>query len=133
MLTHETSMQVPIFNSLYQNNSNHSYSKKNFEFNNLNGLNFIKPDDTKFPFLKLLKSIRIKNSYFEIILVSLNDELVKQYLNDKISYDLLQKKLLKLIKHPYFTKYYKLTPNNINDVKNMVKKVNLYLNTDTNK
>ena len=128
LLVHETSMEVPIFNSIYQNNEKYEYKKNNFEFNMLNGINFIKPNDKKFPFLKLLKNLKIKSSYFEIILVAINDALVKKYINDQISYIFLQKKLIKLIKDPYFTKYYKLSPNNINDINNMVKIVNAYLN-----
>ena len=128
MLLHETSMEVPIFNSLYQNSGKKIYSNEQFDFKNLNGLNFIDPDDKKFLCLKLLKYIKIKNTYFEIILVSINDELVKKYLNDQISFISLQKNLLKLIKNPYFTKYYNQIPNNINDIKIMVEKVNTYLN-----
>ena len=96
--------------------------------NNLNGLNFIEPDDSKFLCLKLIKYIKIKNTYFETILVSINDELVEKYLNDQISFISLQKKLLELIKHPFFTKYYKQMPNNINDIKIMVDKVKTFLN-----
>jgi len=36
--------------------------------------------------------------------------------------------LLKLIKDPYFTKYYNQIPNNIIDIKIMVEKVITYLN-----
>ena len=78
MLAHETSMEVPIFNSLYQYSNKNIYNKKQFDFKTLNGLNFIKPNDKKFLCLKLLKYIKIKNTYFEIILVSINDELVKK-------------------------------------------------------
>ena len=128
MLVHETSMEIPIFNSIYQNNGKNIYSNKQFDFKNLNGLNFIEPDDKQFLCLKLLKYIKIKNTYFEIILVSINDELVKKYLNDQISFISVQKNLLKLIKHPYFTKYYNQIPNNLNDIQTMVEKVNTYLN-----
>ena len=128
MLVHETNMEVPIFNSLYQNNDKVTYNNKKFDYKSLNGLNFIEPDDKKFLCLKLLKYIKIKNTYFEIILVSINDELVKKYLSDQISFILMQKKMLRLIKDPYFVKYYKQAPNNINDIKFMVEKVVTYLN-----
>ena len=75
----------------------------------------------------MLKNIKIKNTYFEIILVSINDELVKKYLKNQISFISLQKNILKLIKDPYFTKYYNKKPNNINDIKIMVEKVTDYL------
>ena len=64
----------------------------------------------------------------EIILVSLNDALVKKYLDYKISYLSLQTTMLKLLKKPYFTKYYSTKPRNINDIKIMVDRVNIYVN-----
>ena len=128
LLVHDTSMEIPIFNSLHQNYSESIYKNKIFNFKNLNGLNFVDPDYTKFPCLKLLKFIKVRNTYFEIILVSINDELVKKYLKDQISFITMQKNLLKLIKEPYFTKYYNRKPNNINDIKNMVDNVVTYLN-----
>tara|TARA_X000000368_G_C22907178_1_gene656812 strand:- start:426 stop:992 length:567 start_codon:yes stop_codon:yes gene_type:complete len=128
ILAHETSMEIPIFNSLHQNHESFIYNTKKFKFSNLNGINFIEPDNKKFPFLNLLKNFNNKNSYFETILIALNDGLVKKYLNDEISFISLQKNLIKLIKHQYFRKYYYLSPNNINDIKNMVKKVNTFLN-----
>ena len=36
--------------------------------------------------------------------------------------------MLKLLKKPYFQKYYKSSPNNINEIKTMVNKVKRYLN-----
>ena len=73
---------------------------------------------------------RIKNeySYFETILISINDYLVDKYLNGEINYLCLNISLMKLIKIPYFTRYYKLSPKNIIDIKIMVKKVVTYLN-----
>jgi len=126
-LSHETSMEIPILNSLHLKDENFQYNNNNFNFSRLNGLNFIQPNNKKFPLLKLLDN-NFKNTYFEIILISINDELVKKYLDNRISYYSIQKILLKLIKKPYFTKYYNSVPNNIKDIKNMVKKTTLYLN-----
>jgi len=61
-----------------------------------------------------------KSSYFETILITLNDTLVKYYLEGKINYISLQLNLLALIKKPYFKKYYKLKPNNLYDIKKMI-------------
>ena len=60
-----------------------------------------------------------KASFFEIILVSLNDNLVNKYLKKEINYISIQKNLLKLIKRPFFRKFYKLKPKNIYDIKKM--------------
>ena len=77
--------------------------------------------------LKILK-YKLYNSYFEIILVTINDELVNRYLKNQISYISIHKSMLILLKKPYFAKFYKTSPKNINDVKIMVKKVKVFLN-----
>ena len=127
-LTHDTNMEVPIMNSLYLNNESFIYNDNKLNFEILNGINFINPDKKKFPLLNLIKIIPIKNSYFETILITINDELVTRYLRGEINYFSLNNNLLNMIKKPYFTKYYQSSPNNINDIKNMVNKVKNYLN-----
>ena len=126
LLSHDTTMEIPIANSLYSNNDNFKYSKNKFDYNKLNGLNFIKPNIKKFPLLKIL-NYKFNNTYFEVILVSINDVLVKKYLENKISYISIHKIMLKILKKPYFTKYYQIKPSNIKEIKTMVNKVNLYL------
>ena len=127
-LTHDTNMEVPIMNSLYLNNESFIYNDNKLNFEILNGINFINPDKKKFPLLNLIKIIPIKNSYFETILITINDELVMRYLRGEINYFSLNNNLLNMIKKPYFAKYYKSSPNNINDIKSMVNKVKNYLN-----
>jgi len=127
-LAHDTNMEIPIMNSLYLNNESFIYNDNNLNFEILNRINFIKLDKKKFPLLNLIKIIPIKNSYFETILITINDELVMRYLREEINYFSLINNLLNMIKKPYFTKYYQSSPNNINDIKNMVNKVKNYLN-----
>jgi len=127
-LTHDTNMEIPIMNSLYLKNESFIYNDNNLNFEILNGINFIKPDKKKFPLLNLIKIIPIKNSYFETILITINDELVTRYLRGEINYFSLNNNLLNMIKKPYFVKYYQSSPNNINDIKSMVNKVKNYLN-----
>ena len=127
LLAHETTMEVPIANVIYLNSNRYCYRKNTFDFDKLNGLNFIKPNTKNFPLLKILK-YEFNNTYFEIILVSLNDGLVNRYLNRKIEYISIHKVMIKLLKNPYFTKFYSIKPKNINDIKTMVQKVNQYLN-----
>ena len=126
LVAHETTMQIPIINSLFERNETFSYNNKNFDYLNLNGLNFIKPNVKNFPLLKLI-NYEFNNTFFEIILVVLNDFLVKMYLDNLIKYIDLHKLLIKLLKNPYFTKYYKKKPKNINEIKNMVLNVKNYL------
>ena len=127
-LAHDTNMAVPIMNSLYTNTKHFNYNEGKLKFDLLNGLNFIKPEITKFPVVKLLSRVKNRSSYFETILISINDYLVEKYLNGDINYLALNTNLVKLIKNPYFTRYYNRKPKNIIDIKIMIKKVNTYLN-----
>ncbi len=126
LLAHDTTMEVPIANAIYSSFNLYRHSKNNFDYNKLNGTNFIKPDEKKFPLLKILR-YNFNNTYLEIILVSLNDILVKKYLESKIPYYFIHEKMLELLKKPYFTKYYSSKPKNIKDIKIMVEKVDQYI------
>ena len=127
-LAHDTSMAVPIMNSLYINGKPFKYKDGNVKFESLNGLNFINPNVKKFPVVKLLSLIKNKPSYFETILISINDYLVDKYLKGDINYFSINTYLIKLIKTPYFTRYYKSEPKNIIDIQIMVRRVINYLN-----
>ena len=126
-LAHDTNMAVPIMNSLYINEV-FNYKDGNLKFELLNGINFKKPDTKKFPVVKLLNKVPSKPSYFETILISINDFLVMKYLKGDINYLSLNNNLVTLIKKPYFTRFYKSNPKNIIDIRIMVKKVVSYLN-----
>ncbi len=128
LLAHDTTMEIPILNFLHLNNKKFLYNN-NFNFKNLNGVNFIKPNIKNFPLLKLVNN-EFKNTYFEIILVTLNDSLVNMYLQNLISYFSIHKQLLNLMKKPYFARYYNVSPKNINEIKNMVDKVKKYIDTN---
>ena len=126
-LAHDTQMKVPISNALgLINDKRFNISKHHLE--NLNNIKVMLPDKKKFPLLSLINLIPEKTSYFETILITLNDSLVYKYLDGKINYISIQKNLLNIIKKPYFSKYYKLKPKNIYDIKNMIKTTENYLN-----
>ncbi len=124
-LAHYTSMEIPIANTLYKNQDKYTFNR-NFNYKKLNGLNFFKPSIANFPLLKIL-NYKFTNTYFEIILVSINDLLVKKYLEKKISYISVHKFMLKLLKKRYFTNYYMSKPKNITEIKNMVNITNQYV------
>ena len=88
-------MEVPIANAIYFNSNKYKYRSNNFEHDKLNGINFIKPNLQKFPLLKILE-YKFNNTYLEIIIVSLNDALVKKYLENKIAYITIHNLMLKL-------------------------------------
>ena len=127
ILMHDTSMEIPIFNIIFKNEKINFYKKTELKFENLNGTNFIKPNNKKFPFIDILKKYKIKGTFFEVILVTINDELVKLFLNKKISFIKMQDLLLKTLNKRVFSKYYDKYPTRINDIYKMVNKVKIYL------
>ena len=129
-LAHNTTMEIPILNFLHPKNDNFVYNNS-FNYSILNGLNFIKPKLKNFPLLKIINN-NFNNTYFEIILVTINDELVNLYLKNSISYFSIHKLLLLLLKKPYFTKFYNTSPKNINEIKNMVDRVKKYIDKKIN-
>ena len=83
-------------------------------------MKFIKPREKQFPLLSVINMLPDKNSFFETILITLNDDLVHKYLNGEINYISIQKNILSLINRPILKKFYKLKPKNIYDIKNMI-------------
>ena len=78
----------------------------------------------------IIKNFKINSeneSNFEIILTTLNDNLVNKYLNGKINYISIQKNLLYFIQCTYFKKFFKLKPLNITDIKILIKIKDNYL------
>ena len=85
IIAHETNMKIPISNSIYMGNPNQNFVKsKKIDLNILNSLNLQHVDVKKFPVIKILKRITKKNSLFDTVLVSVNDELVNLFLRDKL-------------------------------------------------
>ena len=127
-LIHDTNMTIPIFNSLYPNHSKKIKSKP-LNLSIVNNLNFNKVNPKKFPAIKVLNELPKINSLFETIVVTVNDNLVKQFLNEKIKFTDISKILLKIISYKEFKKYKGITPKNINDILQLSKYVSLKMNT----
>ena len=124
-LAHKPNMTIPISNALGIRSVHKLKNDENYS--ELNNLKFFKPDIKKFPLLSIINLIPNKSSYFETILITLNDTLVEKYLNGQINYISIQENILKLIKTPYIMKFYKLKPKNIYDIKNMIMITKSYL------
>ena len=124
IVAHETTMEIPIFNSLYDNGI-YFKNSKNFQIEKLNNLNFEKINIKKFPSLKILKYLPQKISLFETVIVSANDTLVNLYLNGKIKYKDIIYKLLKIISLNEFVKLKKISPKSVSEIINLDKYVRL--------
>ena len=126
LLAHETSMSIPISNALdiYNDYDLKSYNKN---IKDLNNLKFEIPNNKQFPLLSILNHLPQKCSYFETILITINDYLVEKYLNNEINYISIHHNLLRLIKSPFLLKYYKLKPKNIYDIKKVINITKYYI------
>jgi len=118
IIAHETTMKVPIFNTLFLE-SNHKLKTKKINVNILNNLNLDKVNSIRFPMIKLLKFLPNNHSLFETVIVSANDKLVELFLENKIKFTDIQKKLFKIINKKEFQKFKKKVPKNINDITNL--------------
>ena len=118
IIAHDTSMQIPIFNTLYSNDFKKIISNK-IDIKKLNSLNFKKVNLRKYPMVRLLSLLPKKNSLYETVIVAANDMLVECFLKSKIKFTDIQKYLFKLIMQKEFLKYKKNSPKNIKDIINL--------------
>ena len=123
-LVHETDMKIPIFNSLYKFHEK-KMNLKNLDLDKMNNLELKKVDTKKFPVVKILKNYPKNNSLFDTVIISCNDMLVNLFLNKKISYNNLCKKLIKFSKMREFQKYKKIKPKNTSEIYDLSKYVSL--------
>ena len=109
ILIHDTSMKIPIFNSIYSEKTKKIRTKK-LNISNLNNLNFIKVDTKRYPSIKILKNIPKKISFYETVIVSANDELVDLFLEGKIIFQDIVKYLYKILQMKEFLKFKNRVP-----------------------
>ena len=120
LIAHETTMDIPINNTLGLFKSN-KINFKQIDVNKLNNLQLSKIDKNKFPVTKILNKLPSKDSLFETVVVSANDHLVNLLLNNKITYLELIERLLKIVSQKEFIKYKFIEPKKITDILNLHK------------
>ncbi len=124
MIAHNTTMDIPIFNTLYLNKEiNYTSSTSKLDLIKLNNLSLMKIDLKKFPLVRILNKLPKKDSLFETALVAANDELVNLYLNKKINYNQISSKLMKIISFSDIKLLKKKYPKTLADIL----KVNMYV------
>ena len=114
LIAHNTDMKIPISSTL--NIEENSFSNIKLDIKKLNQLNLNIVNKQQFPITNILKFLPKNNSLFETVVVSANDELVRQFLKQKIRFSEISLKLLKILKKKEFSKYKKIYPNNVNDI-----------------
>ena len=115
IIVHDTTMRVPIFNTLYLNDNKKLKSKK-IDIDTLNNLNFKKINTKRYPMIRLLNLLPSKHSLFETVVVSANDTLVQLFLDNKIKFTDIQKKLFNIINKKQFVNYKNKSPKTISDI-----------------
>ena len=124
IIAHDTTMKIPIFNTIYSNIDKTIRSEK-LNINLLNNLNLRQVDNKRYPIIKLLKLIPNEHTLFDTVIVSTNDILVDLFLKKRIKFIDIEKKLLHIIKSKVFLKYKKIYPRNTKDIINLNKYVRL--------
>ena len=115
IIAHDTTMKIPIFNTIFTDDKNKIFSKK-INLTKLNTLNLKKVDIEQFPSIKITKKLPNKISLYESVIVCVNDRLVNLFLKKKIKYKQIVTIMLKIINYRVFLKYKKLTPKKIEDI-----------------
>jgi 1-deoxy-D-xylulose-5-phosphate reductoisomerase len=115
---------IPIFNSIFNNKINYSYNKK-LDIDSINNLNLQKVDYDRFPAVKILKKITSKNSLYDTVIISANDELVDLFIQKKITFLDIHIILNKVINLKTFLRYKKIIPKSYKQILNLSQIVRL--------
>ena len=115
IIAHETTMKIPIFNTLYFS-TNQKIQSNDINLKTLNSLDFKTVDLLRYPMVKIMNFLPNHHSLFETVIVSANDTLVECFLDKKIKFTDIQKKLFNTIKLKEFLKYKNISPRKVNDI-----------------
>ena len=118
VIVHDTTMKIPIFNTLFLN-SDRKLETNKVNIDILNNLNLNNVNSKRFPMIKLLDFLPDNHSLYETVIVAANDKFVELFLNNKIKFTDIQKNLFKIIKKKEFQKFKKISPKNITDITNL--------------
>ena len=129
LVVHDTSMSIPIFNTLYSKDMKNLKSKK-INIQKLNNLDLKKVDKKKFPVINILKRMSHKSSFLETILVAANDVLVELFLDKKINFNLISSELIKIVNSKEFLRYKHVSPSNIEEILLLKKYVQLKIRSN---
>ena len=127
IIAHDTSMKIPIFNSLYYG-QDFFLKTNNIDIKKLNNLSLETVNPKKFPLIKVLSKLPNSDSLFETVLVATNDEFIKLYLSNKIKFNELSKKIYKFLNSNEFVKYKFIKPEKIETIEQLNKYVRFKIN-----
>jgi len=122
IIFHDTTMKIPIFNTLFSKNQIYTSAKK-LNYKKLNNLNFQNVSIIKYPIINIMKLMPTKHSLFETILVCINDTVVESYLNNKLKFSEISKLVLNFAKMKEFKNYKNIYPKNVDEIINLNKRI----------
>ena len=128
LLIHDTSMKIPIFNSLYHESNNRIKSYP-LNIQVLNNLDLKKIDQKRFPVIKIINQLKDEDSLFETVIVSANDNLVNKFLKNEIKFTDISKKLLEIINLNEFKRLKMIKPKNVREIEKLANYVGLKVKT----
>ena len=115
ILAHDPDMQIPIFNSIYDEKFKIKKTTSiNLEI--LNNLSLRKVDTKKFLFVNILNKMPKYNTLFETILITINDYFVYKFLKKEISFKKMIYLINKYIDSNKFRKFKKIKPKKVEDI-----------------
>ncbi len=124
LIAHETTMKIPIFNTLFHESDKIFHSKK-IDISQLNNLNLNNIDIKRYPVTKILKLLEKNYSLYETVIVAMNDTLVDLFLKNKIKFTDINKYLINFLKKKEFLKYKRIHPLNVDQIIKLNKYVHL--------
>jgi len=130
IIIHDTTMKIPIFNTIFFNSTKKIKSKK-IDIVSLNNLDLKKINPKRYPMINLIKLLPKKQSLFETVIVSANDKLVELFLEKKISFLDIQRKLFKIIKKKEFLEFKNKSPKNLRQISDLNKYVRLKISQNS--
>ena len=118
IVLHDTTMKIPIFNSIYGTNTPYKYDNK-IDINKLNNLKLQQVKTKKYPIIKCLKYLQNNHTLYETVIVTINDFFVDKYLKKKINFFDISKLVLKFINNDKFKIYKKSSANSVDEILNL--------------
>ena len=117
LLAHDTSMTIPIFNSIH-NDSNTKLKTNKINYSSLNNLNLSEVSPKRYPSIKIISNLKNKPSLYDTAIVSVNDELVNLFILKKIRFNDISRNLLKILNLKEFLNFRMKYPQNYKQIKN---------------
>ena len=115
IITHDTTMKIPIFNSLYGDTKSYKINNE-IDIIKLNNLNFQNVDLKKFPMIKCLKILSNTHTLYDTIIVSTNDCIVNKFLEKKINFKDIPRLIFNFLDKRKYKKYKKIVVTSIDDI-----------------